>query len=570
MTTNLVRLLHERVEHTPAAIALIDAQHKQYTFADILTASQRLAGYLTHCCQLKLGDGVLLLQPLSAELYIALAAIWQVGAIAVILNPLLGQRYIAHCAHEINLKVWLAPSWLFTTQLFSPTLRRIRYKIAVGVPVPGTVTWQQVQKSAPKTDAVELNAEAIALLSFTSGTTGQPKPIARSHHLLLAQYQALAPVLQWQPGAQELTTLPLFGLANLVAGGATVIPPVNVRRPARVSGLKLRRAIAQYQIERIVAAPGILGRLLLGASKPLPSLHQIFIGGAPVTQKLRDRLQHLALNAQITVVYGATEAEPIAVIPPAPLGKGGDWKIPSIVPTFLETEGRPPQMRSRSPSQPLAASPPLIRGEGGINGLELSKPASFSPNLGLFAGQPVPSLELRILDTATNQSALPNQPGEIIVRGAHVLNSPHPQQRLTLQGQQWHRTGDLGYLDVHGQLWLLGRATAAIREDHGILYPLTVECLVNELPGVARSALVQWRGRRVLLVEWERHELRTENCKLKTALAWAQLDHIITVRAIPTDRRHNAKVNYPQLARWLRSPWGKWQLWLKMAKTDQD
>ncbi|MGB0564358.1 MAG: hypothetical protein ACPGVO_21550, partial [Spirulinaceae cyanobacterium] len=53
-------------------------------------------------------------------------------------------------------------------------------------------------------------------------------------------------------------------------------------------------------------------------------------------------------------------------------------------------------------------------------------------------------------------------------------------------------------------------------------------------------------------------------------LVGAKLDHIVTVRHIPTDARHNAKVNYPRLERWLRSPWGRGELWLKTHPSHQD
>ncbi|MGB0562477.1 MAG: AMP-binding protein, partial [Spirulinaceae cyanobacterium] len=154
-TRNLTALWQAQVAQTPEAIALIDAQGQQYTFAQMQDAIGRCAGYLRQHCQVQPGDGVLLLQPLSVQLYIALAAIWQLGAIAVLLNPLLGQSYIERCAQAINLKVWLGSPLLFATQILSRRLRQIPHKVAIGrPPYPGTTSWQQVQQYSPDSQVV--------------------------------------------------------------------------------------------------------------------------------------------------------------------------------------------------------------------------------------------------------------------------------------------------------------------------------------------------------------------------------------------------------------------------------
>jgi olefin beta-lactone synthetase len=110
----------------------------------------------------------------------------------------------------------------------------------------------------------------------------------------------------------------------------------------------------------------------------------------------------------------------------------------------------------------------------------------------------------------------------------------------------WHRTGDAGYLDPTGRLWLLGRCSARIVDSHGILYPFAVECAAMTTAGVRRSALVSVGGRRVLAVELERSagQVRT---LLLASLAWAFIADVLVVTSLPVDRRHNAKIDYPAL-----------------------
>jgi acyl-CoA synthetase (AMP-forming)/AMP-acid ligase II len=108
-------------------------------------------------------------------------------------------------------------------------------------------------------------------------------------------------------------------------------------------------------------------------------------------------------------------------------------------------------------------------------------------------------------------------------------------------GAVWHRTGDLGRLDKQERLWLLGRASAKIKDDRGILYPFAVECAARQVPGVKCAAILSVDGRRVLAIEADGHEAELA---ARQKLAWAQLDEIRRLRSIPMDKRHNAKVDY--------------------------
>jgi acyl-CoA synthetase (AMP-forming)/AMP-acid ligase II len=149
----------------------------------------------------------------------------------------------------------------------------------------------------------------------------------------------------------------------------------------------------------------------------------------------------------------------------------------------------------------------------------------------------------------------PDEVGEIIVSGEHVLSGylngfGDEETKIRTCAQVWHRTGDAGYLDGKGRLWLLGRCSAKARDSAGDLYPFAVECAAGEVAGVGRTAFVMHRDRRLLVAEVPGNAAIVR-AELMARLAWARLADVVIVDRIPVDRRHNAKVEYPALLQML-------------------
>jgi len=121
------------------------------------------------------------------------------------------------------------------------------------------------------------------------------------------------------------------------------------------------------------------------------------------------------------------------------------------------------------------------------------------------------------------------------------------ETKIRVGSQIWHRTGDAGYLDPNSRLWLMGRCSARISDRRGTLYPFAVEAAAQAIDGIARAALIAHDGARLLAIELDRatnDDIRRIESTVHETLAWAHLDSIIRLDAIPVDRRHNAKVDY--------------------------
>jgi len=195
----------------------------------------------------------------------------------------------------------------------------------------------------------------------------------------------------------------------------------------------------------------------------------------------------------------------------------------------------------------------------------LSDLARMRDGGGLLVGRPVEGLMLRILrhplpvgrhsltgDELDRLSASTGEIGEIAVAGPHVLHAyadaeQEAPSKFDVDGQRWHRTGDAGYLDERGRLWLAGRAGAAIRDPRGTVYPFQVEMAAESAAGVRRAALLAVAGQRVLAIERRRGSL--DCARIARCVAQQTIDRVVVLRRIPVDRRHNAKVDYAALRR---------------------
>ncbi len=151
---------------------------------------------------------------------------------------------------------------------------------------------------------------------------------------------------------------------------------------------------------------------------------------------------------------------------------------------------------------------------------------------GLLAGYPIPEIAINFADR------------EIEVSGPHVNRGyldrgDDAATKVARDGQLWHRTGDCGRLDAKGRLWLLGRRAAAARN----LYPFVIETAALSWPGVRQAALVaEADGARLAIAG-----SRLDEAELRERARALGVSNLIVLQELPTDRRHNSKIDYARL-----------------------
>jgi acyl-CoA synthetase (AMP-forming)/AMP-acid ligase II len=458
--------------------ALIAPDGESLTFAALGERVGRCAGGLVDM-GLSPGDRVVLLVPMGIDLYVSLLALFRVGATAMLVDPSGPVREILSRYPPV---AFIGSARAHLLRLKSPALRGLGLYVSTGfTPLPHH-SLDGLSGAVPPIDS----GGSPALLTFTTGTTGKPKAIARGHDFLIAQHHVLSGHMPVGPATIDLPTLPVFLLHSLAGGATCVIPDADLRAVGTVNPDPVIAQLNTHRVTTTSGSPAFFQRLadrLIETKTTLKHLTAIYTGGARVPGSLIDALAAVAPQASLHIVYGSTEAEPIAVLDAG-------------------------QERDR-----LRAAD--IEGRGAL------------------VGRPVEAIDIRI-------DGPEGQPGEILVAGAHVnpryLDDPAANARYkVIDGERtWHRTGDAGFLDESGDLWLVGRAGESVAGH----WPLQVEGAADRLLFVQRSGLVDLDGEAVIAValhdpppDW------ADQVQRATGLRPVAVDRV------PVDPRHNAKVD---------------------------
>ncbi len=463
------------VDRHPDRIAIVEGNGRQISFQHLQTRAQRFAANW-QSKGIRPGDRVLLAMGVSADLYASLAALWSLGATVVLPEPAMGLPGLRHAVRTTRPTAFCAAGAYALLKLCQPDLWSLRLLLC-----------------RERDGAVETVAGGeTALISFTSGTTGQPKAIPRSHGFLMAQHDAIAPLLNSDTPQRDLVAFPVFALINLAAGRTTVLPNWKISKPGSVTPAQLSGWIRQQQVTRILVPPSLCDKLTL--CDDTAPLQKVFTGGGPVFPDLVETL-HSTVGLEVTCVYGSTEAEPIA---------------------HLDA--------------------------GEISEKDRQKMASGN---GLLVGQPVAQVALRIQNDEIQVAGAHVNDG--------YLDPAHSKENKIADGDViWHRTGDAGALDDQGRLWLWGRVGSDVTTPLGRIYPFAIEVAARQWPGVERSALVAVDDQAVLCVQGQAEHLPD----WRNAARKFGVPKVVSVPTIPMDKRHASKVDRRKMLDLLRSQSG--------------
>ncbi|HLG51533.1 MAG TPA: acyl-CoA synthetase [Chloroflexota bacterium] len=283
-------------------------------------------------------------------------------------------------------------------------------------------------------------SEAVALIGYTSGTTGRSKGAMLTHGNLAANSWAVTQAWRWTEADRLLLTLPLFhahGLGVGLHGTLLVGSTIDLRR--RFDAAEVYDTLLRGETTMFFGVPTMYTRLLaearrrLAAGEPLPPPLRLYVSGsAPLSVQTFEEFERL-FGQRILERYGMTETMMNLTNP-------------------YEGERRPGTV-----------------------------------------GMPFPGQEARIVDLQTRQPIRDERPGEIQVRGPHVFKGYWRQPEATaaaFDAEGWFNTGDLGWRSADGYFTICGRIRELIISGGYNVYPREVEEVLQSHPDVAEVAVL--------------------------------------------------------------------------------
>ena len=444
------------------------------TFGEIDRASDALAAALADR-GVHHGDRVALYLQNVPQFPIALLAIWKLGGVMVPLNPMLKvqearyhlvdsgavalvaleslhQAVSAEALEGTAVKVAITTSELdYLGGHRRPSLLEGSVRLRLdGAEDLGDLVATYEGRSVPDP---EVGPEDLAMLTYTSGTTGRPKGAMGLHRNIVFNSEVYRTWMQLGGGDVVLGAAPLFHITGLVAhlgvNFLTGCPLVLFYRFEPVTAaLMIERWRATFTVASITAFQAMMN-VPQTAGCDLSSFRKVYSGGAPIAPAVVEKFEAMT-GAYIHNVYGLTETNsPSHAVP----------------------------MGARAPIDPVSGA--------------------------LSVGVPVPNTVVKVVDPATAQALPPGEPGELWIKGPEVVPGYWERPGATAESftDGFLHTGDIGIMDEDGWFYIVDRAKDMINASGYKVWPREVEDYLNAHPAVREAAVIgvpdEYRGETV-------------------------------------------------------------------------
>ena len=393
----------------------------------------------------KPGDRVAMLS-LNSDRYLEyfFAVPWS-GGVFVPINTRLAPPEIVHWLNDSGASVLLIDdnfaAVLDKIQRQLESLKSIVH-VGDGAPPAGMLSYEALIDGAAEMAPLDTGGDQLAGLFYTGGTTGRSKGVMLSHRNLILNALQFAAEVGFRADSHYLHAAPMFHLANgaatfavtLMAGASTIISsftPLDTLQSIQDNKINIA-LLVPTMINMTVNHPDV-------ADYDLSSIRDIAFGASPMPEAVLQTALRVIPNAEFHHVYGQTEAAPVLTALPA---------------NRMVNDG------------PLA---------GKIKS----------------AGLAVPGLEVKIFDE--NDVEVPrNVVGEIVAQGENVMLGywNQPEMTATTLRNGWLHTGDGGYMDADGFIYVVDRVKDMIISGGENVYSAEVEDAIYQHPDVVECAVI--------------------------------------------------------------------------------
>jgi long-chain acyl-CoA synthetase len=388
----------------------------------LLVASLHLASELERRCHTST-VGIML--PTGGAFPIAALAAWMLGKTVVPLNYLLKPDELQYVIDDCQTDTVISAGPMLGFLGYRPKVKsliemdKVSFK---GIPEP---RWPAAAR-----------ADDLALLLYTSGTSGRPKGVMLRHGNIQSNIRQVRDCLPFTRNEVLLGVLPQFHTFGLTV--LTILPLTigcKVVYTARFVPHKIVKLAREHRPTVLVAIPSMYNALLHvkdAAPADFASLLYTVSGGEPLPEAVFEGFRQ-RFNITINEGYGLTETAPVT-----------NW----------------------------------------------CKPEEWRPH---SVGRPIPGVEERIADLETGDFLPPGRDGEVLIKGPNVMKGyfNHPQETAAaFDARGYFRTGDIGRFDEDGHLYITGRLKEMMIVGGENVFPREIEEALNLHPAVGASGVI--------------------------------------------------------------------------------
>jgi len=307
MSFNVADYFTSKALEHPERIAFVADENKCIRFGELNESVDETIAFF-HCKGLEKGMKVMVLEPMTPDLYRIVLALFKMGITAVFLDAWSGMKRLEECCDQLECQAMIGSWKLGLLRLLSPTLR----KIPSFYRAKNTV----LKREKKRIELPLCEARDQALITFTTGSTGIPKGAIRTHGFLAEQFKVLSEIIKREGPEVDLTTLPIVLLLNLGLGNTSILTSFAVKKAANFKPVKLFELLEKWKVERLSCSPFYAVQLadyLEKDGKELPDLKRIICGGAILYDTEVEKIRSVFHSISVQLLYGSTEAEPIAI-----------------------------------------------------------------------------------------------------------------------------------------------------------------------------------------------------------------------------------------------------------------
>jgi acyl-CoA synthetase (AMP-forming)/AMP-acid ligase II len=422
------------------------------TYGALWAASARYAGALARA-GVRAGDRVCLIYPTCAEFFYTFFGALRLGAVPVPLYPTLGVEATATILRDSGAVAVATIGWF---------RKNVDASVALAPGVRSVLEPPELESEPPIDAAVPATPEDLAFIQYTSGSTGHPRGVMLTHRNVVSTCHFMAEAVGLTPQDRVVSWLPLYHDMGLIGCAFTppltgtplwLLPP-DLRNPRQWLEL-ITEVRATFTVAPDFGYRNCVRNVRDTAGLDLSTLRAALSGAEPVRLTTIQAFErHFAVKHLIAPCYGLAEATLAVAV----------W--PFGVPPRLDRTGR------------------------------------F-----VCVGWPCRGVSIRIAEpledgvAATTPVALPaGVEGEVCVHGPGVMRGYYNDPQATahvLSPDGWLRTGDLGFMDAEGGLYISGRLKDVIILGGQNVVPTDIEEIVDHVPGVRYSAAIGLDSERI-------------------------------------------------------------------------